>query len=345
MTETNERPTPDDEAQLARVLRRAARVPEIPAERRAAAFERVHAEWRTATERSARRWTPLRAGLAASVAATLVAVTLLSGRLAGPAGADVAVALAANGTELSVGRSGWLDRWRAPVGTLQSGAVLQTADVLTTGASSAALLRVGPVLTLRVAPESQLRFDSADRVTLLRGQLYVDSGARSGIATALTVATALGEVQHVGTRYLVRAGSGSLEVAVREGRVRLSGFEAATRAEAAAGQRLRLGAGGRSIERGALAADDSAYGWLAAIPTPIDIEGRTLGAFLDWYSAETGRAVVLGQGDAASTLRDVRLSGRVAGLSPDQALDTVAAVADLTISRDESGVRIGGAAR
>jgi ferric-dicitrate binding protein FerR (iron transport regulator) len=338
-------PPGDDDAQLARVLRLARRVPEVPAERRAAAFERVHADWRAATNRPARRWTPLRTGLAASLAAVLVAGTLWAGRAAAPAGAEIAVAMTVSGPELAVGGARWIDRWRSPAQALQVGAKVRADDVLTTGPASAALLRVGPVLTLRVAPQSQLRFDGVDRVTLLRGQVYVDSNSALGVATALTVATPLGDVRHLGTRYLVRADADAIEVGVRDGRVRLSGRAPGVAAEAGAGERLRLATQVGSVERSALAGDDPAYAWLAAIPAPVDIEGQTLADFLAWYAAETGRDVVLGSGAQDEPLRDVRLSGSVAGLTPERALETVAAVTDLTVVRNPGGVQVGVAAR
>jgi ferric-dicitrate binding protein FerR (iron transport regulator) len=347
---TDQSPQGETDAQLARVLRLAPRVPEVSAERRAAAFERVHEDWRAATSRPARRWTPLRAvpsrgALAAGLAAMLVATTLWVGRAAVPAGDEIAVAMTVSGAELAVGGAGWFDRWRSPAQALHAGTALHAADVLTTGPASVALLRVGPVLTLRVAPQSQLRFDGVDRVTLLRGQVYVDSHSGSGVATALTVATPLGDVQHVGTRYLVRAGAAAIEVGVREGRVRLSGVEPGVAAEAVAGERLRLAADADAIERSVLAGNDAAYAWLAEIPAPIDIEGQTLATFLQWYAAETGRTVVLGSGEQAAPLGSVRLSGSVAGLTPEQALETVAAVADLSVSVATGVVQVDSAGR
>ena len=77
----------------------------------------------------------------------------------------------------------------------------------------------------------------------------------------------------------------------------------------------------------------------------IDIEGQTLATFLQWYAAETGRTVVLGSGAQDEPLRDVRLSGSVAGLTPERALETVAAVTDLTVVSNPGGVQVGVAAR
>ncbi len=337
MTTRQDMPEHDDEADIARAVRLAGRRPALTDQHRAAAFERVHAEWRAATAdvpataaaAPRGRW---RGALAAGLAAGVVAVALLTGRVATPPGATVALASVVQGVDVTSAGS--------PSRQLQAGASVHQSDTLKTGAQGGALLRVGPVLALRLAPESELRFDATDRVTLLRGQVYVDSGTHTGPGTPLAVITQHGEVRHLGTRYLVRAAADRLDVAVRDGRVLLASLTGDLRAEATAGERLQLAAGARAIERGALSPDDAAYAWLSRIPTPLDIEGKTLGEFVAWYEAETGRRVELGSADSVGAVRSIRLSGSVAGMTPDEALDTVAAVSDVAVERAAGRVRI-----
>lgn len=343
----------DDDTDVARALRLAA-APRPSAERRAAAFERVHAEWRAAvappqqpvvappqpTRRPAWRIT-----LAASVAAAAIAIALVAG---GPAARSerVAVAKVVAGRQATLQGSGALDRWLGRERVLAANAVVQSGDSLSTGDATAALLQIGPTLTLRVAPQSQLRFDAPDEVTLLRGQIYVDADAGTGRGRPLTVVTAYGRVQHVGTRYLVRLLPAALEVAVREGRVQVLAAAADAPAEAGAGERLRLDGGSGVITRGSIAASAADWAWLAAIPAPVGIDGETLDSFLEWYAAESGRRVELGD-DAAERARlgSIRLRGSVAGSSPDEALDSVAAIADLVVRRDAGRVTIDAARR
>jgi ferric-dicitrate binding protein FerR (iron transport regulator) len=338
-----------DEADIARAMRLVGRRPALTEQQRAAAFERVHAEWRAATATAVSndgtaaarpthgRW---RAALAASLAAGVVAVAVLSGRVATQPGPEVALASVARGVEVKSAASRPWQFWSVAPRGLQAGTSVRQGDTLQTGAEGVALLRVGPLLALRVAPRSELRFDAQDRVTLLHGQIYIDSGTHAGPGTPLTVVTQHGEVRHLGTRYLVRATADRLDVAVRDGRVLLASLVGDLRAEASAGERLQLAAGANAIERGALAPDDAAYGWLARIPTPLDIEGKTLGEFVAWYEAETGRSVDLGSHDSVAAVRSIRLSGSVAGMTPDEALDMVAAVSDLTVDRANGRVRI-----
>lgn len=331
----------DDDADVARAVRLAMRRPVVTEAQRAAAFDRVQAEWRSATgavlPAGRSRW---RAALAASLAAGVVAVALLVGRVSGTEGAEVALASVAQGAELTPAASRPWQFWGGSARGVRVGTTIHQNETLTTGQQGGALLRVGELLALRVAPQSALRFDAPDRVTLLRGQIYVDSGSHDGAGASLTVATGQGEVRHLGTRYLVRADAGAVDVAVRDGRVLLANADAGLRAEAVAGERLRLVAGGRAIERAPLSPDDAAYGWLASIPAPLDIEGKTLAEFVEWYESETGRRVELGAGGPVDAVRAVRLSGSVAGMTPDEALETVAAVADLSVSRGGGAVRI-----
>lgn len=351
----------DDDADVARALRLAAAL-RPSSERRAAAFERVHAEWRAAvasrpaTSQPANplppssvmtqpeRRSPWRLALAASVAAAAIALALL---IAGPGARSerVAVALAVSGARVSLQGSGVVDHWLGRERVLAANAAVQSGDALSTGDGTAVLLKIGQTLTLRVAPQSSLRFDAPDEITLLRGQVYVDSGAGSGSRQLLTVATAFARVQHVGTRYLIRLLPAALEVAVREGRVRVSSGAAAAPAEAGAGERLRLDGGTGAISRDRIAPSATDWAWLGQIPAPVAIDGETLDNFLAWYAAESGRRVDFGDATQRSRLGSVRLRGNVTGLSPDQALDAVAAIADLTIRHDADRVTIDAAAR
>ncbi|MCU0757570.1 MAG: FecR family protein [Steroidobacteraceae bacterium] len=355
---------PRDDADVARVLRLAAAAPRPSPERRAVAFERVHAEWRAAlaaaTPPDAARavdderptaavpragWSaPWRGALAASVAAAALGVGLWATGLAGRPGA-VAVATRIAGPQATLQGSAPLDRLLGRGHGLAAGTVVRAGDSLVTGPGTAALLRAGPGLALRLAPDSRLRFDASDEVTLLRGQLYVEADGRAVTPAPLTVATVHGRVRHVGTRYLVRVRPATLDVAVREGRVQVSGVAASAPVEAGAGERLRLDGATGAIDREPVAAAGADWGWLGRIPTPVSIDGETLGRFLEWYAAESGRRVEFGAAATRADAEGIRLRGSVAGLTPDEALDSVAATADLSVERGPDRVTIDAADR
>lgn len=338
----------EEDADVARVVRLAARAP-IDAARREAAYRRVHADWRAAiasgaTPASAQRRPPWRVALVASVLGALTALGLI---LRGPPSPPqtVAVAVAVTGSRVALQGGGMVDRWFGRERALTAAATVSVGESLSTAADAAALMRIGAALTVRVAPGSELRFDASDRISLLRGQLYVDSGASDGPSAPLVVSTPYADVRHVGTRYLVRLGPAALEVAVRAGRVRVAAHAAVSSAEADAGEALRVASGSALIERGTVARSGADWAWLERIPAPIVIEGETLQRFLDWYAAETGYEVVLADASDRERLGAIRLRGNVAGLRPDEALDAVAASAGLTVHRMGERVSVDAAGR
>jgi ferric-dicitrate binding protein FerR (iron transport regulator) len=339
----------DDDGLLARAVREATPLAPASAPARERVRTAVHAQWRAslpeqgasqlapgrdevttaaaAREPSVRRarW-PL--ALAASVAVALLSSALLwqSPRLQG-AGASVAVAEVVSGavsieTPALAGSRIAVLAARDPVATRQ---------VVATGDGGAALLRLGAGLTLRLAANSRLAVTTAGEVALEAGTAYVDADPRFG-AQPLTVVTPLGRVRHLGTQYSVTAGAQRLELAVREGRVQLSDGPTREPLQAQAGEALRLEAGG-AVVRTAVGRDDERWGWLAALPLPFQLQGASLPAFLDWYARETGVSVAFAAPGAEERARAVRLSGSIAGLSPDDALQVVAASSGLDAQR------------
>jgi len=348
----------DDEGLIARAVRDATRLEPPSAQARERVRAAVHVQWRaslaspagagasapvpdstraghaeSAPVASARvrraRW-PL--ALAASVAVALVAGALSwqASRLAGD-GTTVAIAEVVKGPVAleSPGLLGPRETALAARGTVAA------RRVVSTGAGGAALLRLGEGLTLRLAAHSRLAVTAAGAVSLEAGTAYIDADPRFG-AQPLMVTTPLGSVRHLGTQYSVSSAADRLEVAVREGRVQLSFGAAREPLLAQAGEALRVEASG-AVARLAVGRDDARWGWLAAVPVPFDLDGATLSAFLDWYSRETGRAVSFADAAGAARAREVTLSGSIAGLSPEEALQVVVASSGLDATRDGSG--------
>jgi transmembrane sensor len=295
-----------DEARLARLMQAAPRgTPGAAA--RARAFEAVHAEWR---ELQARR-----AGAArrrAGFAAASIAVAALGGVLwmqYFPPSIASADRLFGN-----VSVSG------AP---LEAGTRLRHGARLATAAGSGVLLRYSPDLTLRLDAGTRVTLADAGNLQLEQGR--VDVVVTPGVAVPFVVHTAAGDVHHVGTRYVVNVSGAGVEVAVREGAVRIDAGKGVARA--AAGELLQIAPGG-AVARRALT-DDAAWAWVAKLPTPVVIEGRTLAQFLRWYAAETGRRVDFADAGTRARAASAVLHGSVDGLPPAQALAIVVASVDL----------------
>jgi ferric-dicitrate binding protein FerR (iron transport regulator) len=212
---------------------------------------------------------------------------------------------------------------------LGPGADVASGRVVAAASDTGALLRLGPALTLRLAAGTEARLASAARVELEQGRLFVDAGPGAG--AALEIATLIGEVRHLGTQYEVVASGDAVEIAVREGRVRLASAAGPT-IDASAGELLQARRD-ETPRRQVIADPEARFAWIAALPTPIAIEGLPLAAFLEWYARETGRTVVFASGDVEQEAAVDILRGSVDGLAPEAALDVVAASAGLAVER------------
>jgi hypothetical protein len=93
--------------------------------------------------------------------------------------------------------------------------------------------------------------------------------------------------------------------------------------DAAAGTELRLEPG-RDPARATSAPYGDDWAWVERVRAPFEIDGVTLGAFLDWASRESGRswrfaANVADAGEAVAVL----VHGSIDGLTVEEALSTV----------------------
>ena len=146
-------------------------------------------------------------------------------------------------------------------------------------------LRMASGHSVRLDANSKVRFTGEAAIELERGTIYVDSGPL-GATTGLEIATPHGTVREVGTQYEVRLSDnshGSMRVRVREGSIALS--RAGEVFSASRGEELTVDQAG-VVDRGAIA--DADWGWVIASAPPFDADGRTLEAYLAWFSRETG---------------------------------------------------------
>lgn len=303
--------------------------PRVPSDRREAAYARVKEAWQ--------------AGLADAPPAQAPAVEEVRPGAVRRRGLFVVAASVAVG--LAVGLGLWSTRGTAPapvvarVTAVQGASALKVGDAvdadsrIVTGEATVALV-LSSGLSVRLAPASESVFESAERLRLDRGRVYVDSGSRAA-GDPWVVETGLGEVRHLGTQYLVALEDEGLSVAVREGRIALRPAQGGTaQTTAIAGERLRVAADAPGqILRTALSPTDAQWDWVESVPSSIEVEGRTLGEFLIWYRRETAQTVTLDGVDAAT-----RLHGSIAGLTPDEALEAIAAATDLDVRRAEGQI-------
>jgi len=188
--------------------------------------------------------------------------------------------------------------------------------------------------SLRIGPRSRVVLAGGDEAELLAGAVYFDSEQER--ASEFAVNTRLGRVRDVGTQFLVRLDAQQLDVGVRAGRVDLS--NGGTSDTAGVGERLVASQGSSDLRRDTIPTFGPEWEWAERLAPPFDIDGRTLGEFLAWFEAQTGRTVEFGDA-AAERKREALLSGTI-DMPPLQKLSAVLSTVDLTYMLDGERVVI-----
>jgi hypothetical protein len=306
----------DDE--VARLVRLAGTSGPIAAERLARVRTAVHGAWRDEyVVRTRRRW--LTVGVLLAAAACLVFAFAIRSQIRTPAPAPALVAHIDQATG-------------SPAPFTAGGAVMSGSTVTTSAGTLAMTLTSG--VGLRLDASSTARLDSATDVALERGAVYVDSAgahpAQPG-ASAISIHTPAGLVRDIGTQFQVRIearldGPG-IRIRVRDGQVRVTAANGVD-ARAGAGEELFSKPDGsdRSIDRRPIATTGSEWAWAERAAPPFSVEGKTLGAFLDWVSREGAWTVTFADRRLSEAARATVLHGRpdlLKGLTPAEALDVV----------------------
>ena len=284
----------------------------------------VLAEWEAVTGARIRR---NRAGLAAVAAAALVAAAVIYVGGGEPVPSAPAPLIASVERVQGIVATG--DGVRVSAGSgIVAGVRLESGD----GQLSLRLANGG---SLRIGPRSRVALTSGDQAELLAGAVYFDSEQRR--PNEFVVTTQLGEIRDVGTQFLVRLDDEQLAVGVREGRVTLMrGGDLGT---AGVGESLVASQAGNGLRRDSIETFGADWEWAERLAPPFDTEGRTLGEFLAWFEAQTGRMVVFADAATERELRTSQLRGSI-DLPPLQKLSAVLDVNNLTYSLEGNRVVI-----
>jgi ferric-dicitrate binding protein FerR (iron transport regulator) len=317
--------TNDDDRDLGELLRAAGRREPPPPDAAAHVRAAVAAEWREAVAaRTRRRRRITTFAMAAGVAAVTVGAWLL--RPASLPSTSVA-SVAAAAPVATIARLDGPMELQTPGGAWRAVAALEQAPVgatLRTGPTGRAVLAWQGGATVRVDADTRLALADG-RVVLAAGAVYVDGDPAAG-HVAPDVATPLGLVRHLGTRYEVRVVPERLQVTVRDGRVEVA--SGAMREVAAGGERLILAPTG-AVARERVPTWGAEWSWLDSLAPELRIEGRRVDEFVASVARETGREVRYATPAARTAAGDVVLRGSVEGLGPDAALQAVLATTHL----------------
>jgi ferric-dicitrate binding protein FerR (iron transport regulator) len=224
--------------------------------------------------------------------------------------------------------------------------VLRASDVMSGNALETAdgrvALTLGNSLSLRMNRHTRMRFDSPSDVTLLAGDIYVDSGGVNA-AGRLRIETPAGVVRHVGTQFQVLVTEAGTRVRVREGRVLFTPLDAGAPRDVAAGDELRIVDGRLDLRRGQ-PSFGAEWEWAATVAPPFDIDGRPLAEFLAWVAREHGWQLRYASEALQQQTYEIRLHGALDQSGADAMIGRVSLITGVPL-RAHDGVLWVGAAR
>jgi ferric-dicitrate binding protein FerR (iron transport regulator) len=334
-------PLADDDASLANLMKLAGERPEVPLSVESRVYHRVQQEWRSATvepsadkvyekvhkswRRNTLRGAMLRWIVPAGVAAT-VAITMILVSQPDPVPLRVAA------TVSRVVGSG-------PISSVYSqGAPVHAGEVISTGSDEGLSLLLARSESLRIDENTRIRVDAADRFTLLAGRVYADTGQFVYRNGGLKIDTKFGVVTDVGTQFSVAAFDQSLDVAVREGRVDVRG-QSDTYA-ARMGERLTLVQGeGASVTD--LDTHAAYWDWVVDLTPTFDMTNKSLLDFLKWAARETGRELQFESNESRMFAMRTDVHSSADGLTPDEALEAVLATTTVRYRIEDDKIMIG----
>ena len=314
---------PDSENQIARLVRLAGRRPSPGADDLLRAREAARTEWRQTMKARARQRL-LKAMVAAAVIGAAGGAAWMWAHRAAPVDrSEIATLQKVIGTA-RVSEGAGAAAVISTTGRIRAGDRLETDE----RAGAALQLFGGP--SIRLHAGTAVRFESASRLHLDRGTVYVDSDPeRAG--NSIVIVTEFGNVRHLGTQFEVARSVGSLDVRVREGEVSIDSSNGAL--TAVAGEALLVRAD-RGVERGRIATSGAGWAWIGTMAAPFALEGSSVPGFLHWVSREEGLRWEYGDAAARRVAERAVLHGSIDGLTPAETLLVVLPAAGLTSTRD-----------
>ena len=317
---------PEDAADLA--LREGLRSNVLTSEALARIRSAAQAEWQLQFQQPAPRWRRLTAAVAAMAIGVMALGYFMTG--AGTAGGAVLGEIA-RADVAGVAQVRWL---RSDV-SLPTGGQLRADNSFDFRGEALVSLAGGG--NLRIARMSQVDVVAANTIRLKRGELYVDIPPGSRAPSSFVVATADGEFRHVGTQFSVAVVNGGTRLRVREGTVHYQGAHGSS--TVAAGTEALVDRLGKLVQQ-PFATVGRDWTWAEDLAPDFNIEGRPLLEFLNWFSRESGRKLVLTDDLTRQRAATIRMHGSIHGLTTLEALSTVMAATQLQFELPLGEIRV-----
>ncbi len=189
-------------------------------------------------------------------------------------------------------------------------------------------------ISLRMAVDTEILIDTASRIQLISGKVYLDTGSMNGTPNQIAIVTPAGTAWDLGTQFEVIYRDDSYRLRVREGTVVLdSGGE---EIQSAAGEQLLIDAQG-DYSRSRVSPDDPEWKWAESLAPALDIEGKPVSDLVAWVSRETGRSVHYSNKNTEKKSERTILHGNIRHLAPMDALSVMLATTDLEHIVEDDG--------
>lgn len=318
---------------VADLVRFAGERPCAPPERRARVYTAARDQWSTLTGQHRRRRTLLQSfAVAAGVCVVVTAALFDAVPFMGPQPSIVATVERVIGGGLTIAAAG---SGRRLSETEAAGMSVRTGETLRTADGARIALRLENGASLRLNENTELVMEGEDGVSVSTGTLYIDTGQASPAVAPLRIATPHGTVRHLGTQYEILTDPQRVRVRVREGEIVFTDSNRELRSRA--GEELLIPRSAVPV-RSSISPVDGAWAWAMELAV-VRGDEHALPSLLSWIARETGRQIQFASSAAEAHAQTLLING-VAGYTPEETLEVLPAVTDLSYELVDELIRI-----
>lgn len=187
-------------------------------------------------------------------------------------------------------------------------------------------------LTVTLAPDTQLTYETPDRFSVHGGRIFVDAGADD---QKVWIRTPHAEITDTGTQFDIAVEGDELIVAVREGAIDIHLDAQVIQAIAADGIGERLTFAGRQLDHtDQLTASDDWWNWRQAGRPAYILDGSTVFDYVSWMARDRGHHIEFGSRAVEARAKGSKLEGFGANWTSDNTEFTDALAATGFIVKD-----------
>ncbi len=171
---------------------------------------------------------------------------------------------------------------------------------------------------LRINQNTTVKILSLNEIRILKGEIYHDSDNTNKTSRPLLIETALGNVQHIGTRYMVKISDTELQVSVRNGTVEINNDNIKRKIQS--GRTMTVDNNGNQHES-TITTYSPLWSWTQEAGEPFNSHGKSLNDFVNWFAHENGYTV--NWNNLQGQTKRVLLTGNISNLTASQQIKTI----------------------